>query len=70
MTDEMKKKDQRCYLFVGYAPASTSIREAEGAFNRFVSDSRRGWVVFEFAEEVFGGKADMHSFTLIMKDGK
>ncbi len=46
MSAPWREKDKRCYVFFAYAPIGTSARAANRAFNEFISDNRRGFVLF------------------------
>jgi hypothetical protein len=46
MLDTLLGKDKRCYLLVAYAPSTITIADANLAFNDFIADERRGFVLF------------------------
>lgn len=46
MATQFRAKDKRCYVLIGYAPKGTSFRKANLALNEFISDPRRGLVIF------------------------
>ncbi|HLF26821.1 MAG TPA: hypothetical protein VJG32_10820 [Anaerolineae bacterium] len=46
MSRRFMKKDQRCYLWIGYAPEGVSLRAANLAFNDFIADPQRGLALF------------------------
>ena len=42
----MKFLKPKCYAFVGYPPRGTSLRDADVAFNNFISDRANGLVLY------------------------
>jgi hypothetical protein len=56
---ELARGRQRCYLVYALAPDGVSAREANERLNEYVSDQRRGFVVFHdhFTGKPHGGVA-------------
>lgn len=46
MPPQFREKDKRCYVLIGYPPKGTSFRKANLALNEFISNPRRGLVLF------------------------
>lgn len=46
MATKFRPKDKRCYILIGYAAKGTTFRKANLALNEFVSDPKRGLVLF------------------------
>jgi hypothetical protein len=56
---ELERGKQRCYLVYAVAPAGVTARQANEALNEYISDRRRGFVVFHdhFTGKPHGGFA-------------
>jgi hypothetical protein len=42
----LPKRDRRCWIVSGYAPAGATMAEANDQFNAFVADARKGPLLF------------------------
>ena len=56
---DLQKGKQRCYLVYAVAPDGVTARQANDALNEYISDRRRGFVVFHdhFTGRPHGGVA-------------
>ena len=73
---ELARGRQRCYLVYALAPESVSAREANDRLNEYISDARRGFVVFHdhFTGKPHGGFAvfdvrDLEAYDLLGEHG-